>query len=169
MGIKSLLATMGNGLAFSFAGEMLMPEQKEAVLSKGAPDLINTPVPRVILAFDGGVIPSEMLEKAIFLTKKHKAVLDMLVIQSTHEFNPIVSKPLARLTSEYIDFRVTQRQGDFWVKIKQYANSQSDTAIMLIHLSDNVKNKRRVAQCAEQWGKSSGVSDVNLYGNSVFA
>ncbi len=165
-GIKDVLKTMGEALAFADAGEMLPGGQKARVLArqKGpCPIASDAVLPRVVLAGDEE-FPSSAVEHAIALCREKNAMLDLLCVSP--KGNGTI-KHLAtawpRLESEIeLDFQVVHRHGELLAVTDAYLRARRDTLMILISVSDRLRNRAERYRRTGKWFRTTQLPVVEL-------
>ncbi|MGD8783566.1 MAG: hypothetical protein PVG75_03970 [Thioalkalispiraceae bacterium] len=145
--IKDVLKQMGDGLAFTYAGEMLDVDQKTETLDKAetAPGALPD---RVVLAGDSEFTP-ETMQRAIALCRKKNAMLDLLCVSPRNNSFIDLTATLTYLESEMdLDFQVTRRYGTLMDVARRYAHARRDTLMTLINVSDPMQQQAKVKMIA---------------------
>ncbi len=171
-GIKDILKTMGEALTFAHGGEMLSDDQKAEVLArhKGSwPIAPDAAPPRVVLAGDEAFAP-EAVARAIALCREKNAMLDLLCVSPQGSAANHVVTALPRLESETdLDFQITRRQGDLLIVIDTYLRTRQDTLLILINISDHLRNRTERYRRTGKWFQSSRLPEVELIDDVIHA
>jgi len=167
--IRKILKTMGEGLAFADAGEMLTDEQKSEVLSRRKrPSSIvpDAQLPRVVLASDE-TFSSRVLERAIALSCEKNAMLDLLCV-TPEGSNATVSLAtvLPRLELETdLDFQITRRCGELLVVAEHYIYSRQDILMILLNVGEGLKKQAASQKYTDRWLRVKECPVVELSGD----
>ena len=165
-GIKDILKTMGEALTFADAGEMLTGKQKTELLARHQrpwPISFDAVPPRVVLASDEKFVTA-VVERAIALCRENKAMLDLLYVSPERsEANAHLSTVLPRMIAETdLDFQVTRRYGDLLVVTKNYLRARRDTLMILISVSESLRNRAASYQRMDRWARKTKYPEVKL-------
>ncbi len=165
-GIKDILKTMGEALAFADTGEMLTDGQKnEVVARKKGSCLISSDavLPRVVLAGDEEFSP-EAMEQAIALCREKNAMLDLLCVSPKGNGTIMhLATAWPRLESEIeLDFQVAHRQGELLAVTDAYLRARRDTLMILINVSDRLRNRAERYRRTGKWFRTTQFPAVEL-------
>lgn len=139
--IKKILNSIGDGLSYANAGEMLDHEQKMDVLEspKHHKEKVSEKTKSVIVLSGDNGFTSGSLDNAITLCRKNHAILHLLYVSTkTHEIPTNMGGILERLKAENsLEYQLNYRSGDFLNETHAYLRNTQNTQMILMSISNS--------------------------------